>query len=63
MPLRQSHARLAKRAALMAGRDAHAKQFKRMNQRIKFPRTRLGRVIRDIARKGDGELQAAFAVP
>jgi IS5 family transposase len=63
--LRQSYARVAKTAAMMAGRYAHAKQFKRMNGRIKFLRTRLGRVIRDIQRKieGDDALGAAFAVP
>jgi IS5 family transposase len=63
--LRQSYARLAKRAAMMAGRYAHAKQFKRMNGRIKFLRTRLGRIIRDIRRKTehDEELQGVFAVP
>ena len=49
----------------MAGRYAHAKQFKRMNREIKFLRTRLGRVIRDIRRKieSDEALGAAFAVP
>ena len=49
---------------LMAGRYAHAKQFKRMNRRIKFLRTRLGRLIRDIERKIDGDegLQETFAV-
>ncbi len=46
--LRQSYVRVAKRAAMMAGRYAHAKQFKRMNRQIKFLRTRLGRLIRDI---------------
>ncbi len=65
VPLRQSYGRLAKRAAMMAGRYAHAKQFKRMNRQIKFLRTRLGRVIRDIRRKieGVGALEEAFAVP
>jgi IS5 family transposase len=65
VPLRQSYARVAKRAAMMAGRYAHAKQFKRMNKQIKFLRTRLGRIIRDIRRKigGDEELQESFAVP
>jgi len=53
--LRQSYIRVAKRAAMMAGRYAHAKQYKRMNGRIKFLRTRLGRVIRDIGRKIDGD--------
>jgi IS5 family transposase len=64
VPLRQSYIRLAKQAAMMAGRYAHAKQFKRMNRRIKFLRTRLGRIIRDIRRKteGDDALQDIFAV-
>lgn len=62
--LRQSYVRVAKRAAMMAGRYAHAKQFKRMNRRIKFLRTRLGRLIRDIRRKieDDRALQEIFAV-
>jgi IS5 family transposase len=65
LPLRQSYARVAKRAAIKVGRYAHAKQFKRMNREIKFLRTRLGRVIRDIGRKidGDEELGGVFAVP
>ncbi len=65
VPLRQSYGRLAKRAAMMAGRYAHAKQFKRMNREIKFLRTRLGRIIRDIRRKieDDEKLQEIFAVP
>jgi IS5 family transposase len=53
--LRQSYTRVAKTAAMMAGRYAHAKQFKRMNKQIKFLRTRLGRLIRDIVRKIDGD--------
>lgn len=65
VPLRQSYVRVAKRAALMTGRYAHAKQFKRMNGRLRFLRTRLGRLIRDIRRKtaGDEALEAAFAGP
>ncbi len=65
VPLRQSYGRVAKRAAMMAGRYAHAKQFKRMNRQIKFLRTRLGRIIRDIRRmiEGDGALEEIFAVP
>jgi len=51
VPLRQSYTRVAANAAMMAGRYSHAKQFKRMNARIKFLRTRLGRIIRDIRRK------------
>ena len=63
--LRQSYVRVAKRAALMAGRYAHAKQFKRMNRELKRLRTRLGRLIRDIRRKIDGDetLEEVFAVP
>ncbi len=53
VPLRQSYTHVAANAAMMAGRYAHAKQFKRMNARIKFLRTRLGRLIRDIRRKID----------
>jgi len=63
--LRQSYIRVANRAAMMTGRYAHAKQFKRMNRSIKFLRTRLGRLIRDIGRKIDGndDLAATFLVP
>jgi hypothetical protein len=49
--LRQSCLRLAKRAAIMVGRYTHAHQFKRARRELKFLRTRLGRVIRDIRRK------------
>jgi IS5 family transposase len=65
VPLRQSYARVAKRAAMMAGRYAHAKQFKRMNRQIKFLRTRLGRLIRDTRRKigEDAALKEVFAIP
>jgi len=65
VPLRQSYVRVAKRAAIMAGRYAHAKQFKRHNRQLKFLRIRLGRVIRDIRRKteGDEALEAIFAIP
>ena len=64
VPLRQSYKRVAGKAAMMAGRYAHAKQFKRMNRQIKFLRTRLGRIIRDIRRKidGDGRLEEVFAI-
>ena len=43
--------RVAKRAAIMVGRYTHAHQFKRARRALKFLRTRLGRVIRDIRRK------------
>jgi transposase, IS5 family len=63
--LRQSYARIAKRAAMMAGRYAHAKQFNRYRRELRILRTRLGRLIRDIRRKiGDQEhMAAAFEAP
>jgi transposase, IS5 family len=54
---------VSKRAALMVGRYTHAHQFKRARRELKFLRTRLGRVIRDIRRKaaGDPDLSERFA--
>jgi IS5 family transposase len=65
VPVRQTYLRVAKRAAMMAGRYAHAKQFKRHNRELRFLRTRLGRVIRDIGRKikGNEMLESVFATP
>lgn len=51
VPLRQSYLRLAKRAAIMIGRYTHVHQFERARRQLKFLRTRLGRIIRDIHRK------------
>ena len=48
--LRQSYVRIAKRAVMMAGRYAHAKQFNRHRRQLRILRTRLGRLIRDCAR-------------
>ena len=55
--------RVAKRAAIMVGRYTHAHQFKRARRALKFLRTRLGRVIRDIRRKiaGNPALGERFA--
>src|SRR5437773_4398464 len=63
--LRQSYLRIAKRAAMMAGRYAHAKQFNRHRRQLRVLRTRLGRLIRDIGRKiaGCADLEAAFVWP
>ena len=63
--LRQSYLRIAKRAATMAGRYAHAKQFKRHHRQLRILRSRLGRLVRDIRRKiaGQEELEAAFSLP
>src|SRR4051794_27868195 len=54
VPLRQTYLRLAKRAAIMVGRYPPAHQFKRPRRQLKSLRPRLGRVIRDIGRKIDG---------
>jgi IS5 family transposase len=61
--LRQSYARLGKFALIQHQRYAHAKQFKRANRMLKTLRTYLGRVIRDIGRKieGNGALEVAFS--
>ena len=63
--LRQSYLRIAKHAAMMAGRYAHAKQFKRHHRQLRLLRIRLGRLIRDIRRKiaGRPEIEAAFEWP
>lgn len=63
--LRQSYVRVAKRAALMAGRYIHAKQFKRARRELRFLRARLGRLTRDIARKtrDDDRLSDIFDAP
>ncbi len=53
--LRQSYARVGKAAEHQAGRYAHAKQYRRMQREIRKLRTWLGRVIRDVQRKG-GEI-------
>jgi IS5 family transposase len=61
--LRQSYARVGKYALIQHQRYAHAKQFKRANRSLRKLRTYLGRIIRDIGRKIDGDesLQVAFA--
>jgi len=61
--LRQSYARVGKYALIKHQRYAHAKQFKRANRSLRKLKTYLGRVIRDIGRKIDGDdaLQAVFA--
>src|SRR6202044_1783409 len=63
--LRQSYERVGKHALIAPQRYAHAKQFKRANRALKTIRTYLGRVIRDIVRKieGEAELESAFAHP
>ena len=61
--LRQSYRRVGKFALIGHQRYAHAKQFNRAKRMLKRLRTYLGRVIRDIARKieGNGGLEVKFA--
>jgi IS5 family transposase len=54
--LRQSYTRVGKFALVKHQRYAHAKQFKRANRALKKLRTYLGRIIRDIARKIEGDV-------
>jgi IS5 family transposase len=63
--LRQSYARVGKRALMAYQRYAHAKQFRRANRALRRVRTYLGRVFRDIVRKtrGDERLRGIFAEP
>lgn len=49
--LRQSYIRVGKKAAVMAGRYAHAKQYRRMRRQLRKLRTYVGRLIRDIRRQ------------
>jgi IS5 family transposase len=63
--LRQSYARVGKRALMAYQRYAHAKQFKRANRALRSVRTYLGRVLRDAMRKtrNDDVLRKIFAEP
>ncbi len=54
--LRQSYRRVGKFALIKHQRYAHAKQFKRANRALRTLRTYLGRVIRDITRKLEGNV-------
>jgi transposase, IS5 family len=61
--LRQSYARVDKFALVKHQRYAHARQFDRAAKALRKLKTYLGRVIRDIARKIDGDpsRETAFA--
>jgi len=61
--LRQSYARLGKRAMRKAGAYLHARQNNRAKRELKRLKTFLGRVTRDIRRKlaGDAALTSHFA--
>jgi IS5 family transposase len=54
--LRQSYERVGKFALIKHQRYAHAKQFKRANRALRRLGTYLGRVVRDIARKLEGNV-------
>jgi transposase, IS5 family len=61
--LRQSYRRVGKFALIKHQRYAHARQFRRANRALRKLKTYLGRVIRDINRKIDGNpwLEEMFA--
>lgn len=62
--LRQSYTRVGKIELIQHQRYAHARQFNRANKALRKLKTYLGRVIRDIARKieGDHGLEGSFAL-
>ena len=55
--LKQSFERLGKRALMMNGRYAHARQMRRARREQKRLHTQLGRVMRDVQRKLDAVTQ------
>jgi IS5 family transposase len=59
VPLRQSYARLGKKALRLASRYAHARQMKRARREIKRLKTYLGRVFRDVRRKLEARPEVA----
>lgn len=63
--LRQSYKRVGKLALIKHQRYAHAKQFKRARGKLRTLKTQLGRTVRDIARKieGDAALEQTFRRP
>jgi IS5 family transposase len=62
IPLRQSYARVGEDALRRHGRYAHAKQFKRARKMRKILRTWLGRVVRDIEKKGAGKISKRLSL-
>jgi transposase, IS5 family len=59
VPLRQSYARLGKKALRLASRYAHARQMQRARREIRRLKTYLGRVFRDVRRKLEGRPEVA----
>jgi transposase, IS5 family len=62
IPLRQSYVRVSKEALRRYGGYAHARQFKRARREKRKLKTWLGRVIRDITKKGGDKIQGKLAV-
>lgn len=64
VPLRQSYVRVSKQLVVKTGRYLHAKQMKRAKKSLKKLKTYLGRIIRDISRKIDGndKLKEMFCI-
>src|SRR3989440_12492721 len=60
--LSQSYGRFGKFVLIKHQRYAHAKQFKRANRALRTLRTYLGRVIRDIARKLEGNVDLLHGI-
>jgi IS5 family transposase len=63
IPWRQSYARVSKQALAQSGRYFHARQHRRAMREVRRLKTWLGRVIRDLGRKieGDAGLEKEFA--
>jgi hypothetical protein len=59
VPLRQSYARLGKKALRLASRYGQVWQMKRARREIKRLKTYLGRVLRDVRRKLEGRPEVA----
>jgi IS5 family transposase len=55
--VRQSYKRVAKEASIMVGRYVHARQMKRAKKKLKFIRTRLKRLSRDVRRKAEAQFE------
>jgi hypothetical protein len=61
--LRQSYCRVAKAAAMMAGRYAHAKQFRRHQRELRILRSRLGRAAAAIGSGWLGQAGGRTSAP
>lgn len=55
--VRQTYKRVVRGASIMAGRYLHARQMKRARKKIKFIRTRVHRLIRDVKRKAEEQFE------